>query len=294
MSELVCKDLSKAYGKKEVLKGISLTLEPHKIYGLIGKNGAGKTTLLGILSAQNPATSGIVTYKGEKIWENQRALNEICFSREINATIVFGADSRKIKTLLKTAELMFPYWDKDYAARLVLEFNLDVKKRLNKLSKGMLSAVTIIIALASKAPMTFLDEPVAGLNVFMRDRFYKLLVDEFSNTERSFVVSTHIIDEAATMFDDVIILDEGTIVKNENTDELLAHHRIISGKDSDIDEFCKKGYKVVHSETLGRSKSVCIEINDLRSFERDLQKYDFDISQASLQKLFMHLLQSEG
>ncbi len=290
MNTLTCKDLKKEYGKNEVIKGISLNLEPHKIYGLIGKNGAGKTTLLGILSAQNPATSGEVTYNGERVWENQKALNEICFSREINVTIMFGSDSRRIKALLKTAELMFPYWDKEYAARLVSEFNLDIKKRLNKLSKGMLSAVTIIIALASKAPMTFLDEPVAGLDVFMRDKFYKLLVEEFSNSERTFVVSTHIIDEAANVLEDVIIIDEGIVVKNENTDELLSRHRILNGKDSDIDEFCK-GYKVVHTETLGRSKSVCVEINDIKAFERDVQKYDFDVTQATLQKLMMQLLQ---
>ncbi len=290
MNTLTCNNLTKTYGKKQVLKGISLTLEQHKIYGLIGKNGAGKTTLLGILSAQNPATSGEVTYNGEKVWENQKVLNEICFSREINVAIMYGSDNRKIKTLFKTAEMMFTYWDKDYAARLVLEFDLDIKKRLNKLSKGMLSAVTIIIALASKAPITFLDEPVAGLDVFMRDKFYKLLVEEYTNTERTFVVSTHIIDEAANVLEDVIILDEGVIVKNENTEELLSRHRIINGKDIDIDEFCK-GYKVVHSESLGRSKSVCVEISDIKAFERDVQKYDFDVTQASLQKLFMQLLQ---
>lgn len=290
MNTLSCSGLTKIYGSNEVLKGIDLTLEPHKIYGLIGRNGAGKTTLLGILSAQNPETSGEVTYNGNKVWENQAVLNEICFSREINVSVLFGSDNRRIKTLLKTAEIMLPYWDKEYAATLVKEFELDVKKRLNKLSKGMLSALTIIIALASKSPMTFLDEPVAGLDVFMRDKFYKLLLEEFLATKRTFVVSTHIIDEAANVFEDVIIIDNGVIIKNENTEELISRHRIISGKDSDIDKLCKD-YKVVHTQTLGRSKSVCIEIDDIKSFERNAAGYDVDVSQASLQKLFMQLLQ---
>ncbi len=289
MNTISAKGLVKRFGSKEVIKGIDLTLEPHKIYGLIGRNGAGKTTLLGLLCSQNPATAGTVTYNGEPVWENQKALNEICFSRELNATIMFGSDARKVKALLKIAELMFPYWDKAYAEKLIREFELDTSKRINKLSKGMLSAVTIVIALASKSPMTFLDEPVAGLDVFMRDKFYKLLVEEFIETERTFVVSTHIIDEASNVLEDVIIIENGRIIKNENTESLLSRHRMVSGRDTDIDELCKK-YKVVHTETLGRSKSVCIEIDDIKAFEADISKYDFDVSQASLQKLFVQLL----
>ncbi len=290
MSTLSCENLTKKYGKKTALTDVTLTIEPHRIYGLVGRNGAGKTTLLSLLSAQSKETGGTVTYGGEKIWENQNALNEICFSREINTSILFGSDNRKISTLLKIAAFMFPYWDKDYAAQLIEEFKLNTKERLTKQSKGMLSAVTIIIALASKAPMTFLDEPVAGLDVFMRDRFYKLLLEEYTRTERTFIVSTHIIDEAANMLEDVIILDEGRVLLSENTEELLSRYRIVSGKDSEIDEFCK-GFKIVHSESLGRQKSVCIEIKDRQAFEATVEKYDFDVTKAGLQKLFIELLQ---
>ena len=69
-------DVVKSYNKKEVLHSVSLTIEPGKIYGLIGRNGAGKTTLLSILTAQNTHDSGLVTYNGERVWENQKALDE--------------------------------------------------------------------------------------------------------------------------------------------------------------------------------------------------------------------------
>lgn len=61
-------DVVKSYNKKEVLHSVSLTIEPGKIYGLIGRNGAGKTTLLSILTAQNTHDSGLVTYNGERVW----------------------------------------------------------------------------------------------------------------------------------------------------------------------------------------------------------------------------------
>ena len=289
MNKLVCNSLTKSYGAKKVIDGVSLTLEPHRIYGLIGRNGAGKTTLLGLISGQNYPDSGEVTLDGEPVKDNQDLLDQICFSRELSQILLFGRDTRKVKQLLKTAELILPYWDNEYAKRLIGEFELDEGKRIANLSKGMLSAVTIIIALASKSPITFLDEPVAGLDVFMRDKFYRLLLEEYTKSERTFVVSTHIIDEAANVLEAVIIIDSGKILLTENTDELLSRHRIVSGRTDDIDEFIK-GYKVTHSESHGKSKTVCVEFDDYDKFKADVSTYDFDVSKASLQKLFMNLL----
>lgn len=150
-------DVVKSYNKKEVLHSVSLTIEPGKIYGLIGRNGAGKTTLLSILTAQNTHDSGLVTYNGERVWENQKALDEICFSRELSPMLLFGQNTLKVKEYLRAAALYYPHWDKEYAARLIEMFGLDTKKKIYKLSKGMMSMVTIVLALASRAPITILD-----------------------------------------------------------------------------------------------------------------------------------------
>lgn len=108
MSTLVCSNISKKYGEKEVLKNVNLTLEKGKIYGLIGRNGAGKTTLLSILSAQNPATSGEVTWEGEKVWENRKALNHICFSRElVPSASNNGVGTMKVREYLQAALLNY-------------------------------------------------------------------------------------------------------------------------------------------------------------------------------------------
>lgn len=148
-------DVVKSYNKKEVLHSVSLTIEPGKIYGLIGRNGAGKTTLLSILTAQNTHDSGLVTYNGERVWENQKALDEICFSRELSPMLLFGQNTLKVKEYLRAAALYYPHWDKEYAARLIEMFGLDTKKKIYKLSKGMMSMVTIVLALASRAPSPF-------------------------------------------------------------------------------------------------------------------------------------------
>ena len=152
MEAIICSNVNKSYGKKEVLKNIDFTLEKGKIYGLIGRNGAGKTTLLSILSAQNPATEGNVTWNGEKIWENRKALDHICFSRELSTNLYgSGVSSLKVKEYLKNASYYYPNWDQKMADGLIEKFELNTKQRINKMSKGMLSMVTIIVALASKA-----------------------------------------------------------------------------------------------------------------------------------------------
>ncbi len=108
MKELKCNGIGKEYGKKIVLSDINLTLEPGKIYGLIGRNGAGKTTLLSVMSAQNPASKGNVTLGDEDIWENQEALDNICFSRELNPVAGNNAlSAMKIKEYLKMASIYY-------------------------------------------------------------------------------------------------------------------------------------------------------------------------------------------
>lgn len=289
MSELRAEGIIKTYGKKDVLHGVDLTLESGKIYGLIGRNGAGKTTLLSILTSQNPASSGSVTYNGEPVWENPKVLEHLCFSRELNQMTGNSSNQMKVKEYLRIAATFFPHWDKEMAQDLIKEFGIDVKKRIGKLSKGMLSMVTIIVALASKAEFTFLDEPVAGLDVVAREKFYELLVEEFSQTGRTFVVSTHIIEEAADVLEEVIIVDQGKILMKENTQELLDRSFHISGHEDEV-ERATAGLTLHHEERLGRSRGVTVL---LEPGQKIPDQYDVSIQKLSLQKVFVALCGEE-
>lgn len=285
MSRLTAENIVKTYGNKEVLHGVDLELESGKIYGLIGRNGAGKTTLLSIMTAQNPATSGTVTFDGMPVWENPKALSYLCFSRELNQIMGNNANSMKVKEYLKIAATFFPHWDKEMAADLIREFDLDVKKRISKLSKGMLSMVTIVVAMASKAEFTFLDEPVAGLDVVAREKFYRMLLEEFTETGRTFVVSTHIIEEAQDVFEEVIIVDKGQILLKENTQELLDRCFHVSGHEEDVDR-AVQGLEVYHEEHLGRSKGVTVMLRPGEDFSTQC---DVSIQPLNLQKVFVAL-----
>lgn len=290
MSVLKCEYLSKAYGRKVVLNELNLELESGKIYGLIGRNGVGKTTMLSIMSNQNPATSGKVTLDGDNIWENRKALDRICFSRELNITVESGLAAYTVKRYLAAAALYLPHWDKKMADRLIQDFRLDPKAKLGKLSKGMLSMVTIIIAMASKAEFTFLDEPVAGLDVVARERFYKLLLDEYTQTGRTFVISTHIIEEAVDMMEEVIILNEGRIILKENTQDLIDRACFVTGLAEQVDR-AVSGLDCYHSESLGRSKGVTVLLKPGEQVDRTL---DVSIQPLNLQKIFVALCGEEA
>lgn len=287
---MTCEGLTKVYGKKEVLKNINLELESGKIYGLIGRNGAGKTTLLSIMTAQNPATGGTVTVDGKPVWENQDVLDRLCFSRELNPLTGGSTNPMKVKEYLKIASIYFPKWDKEMEKYLIKEFDLDVKKKIGKLSKGMMSMVTIIVALASKAEFTLLDEPVAGLDVVAREKFYRILLDEFAKTGRTFVISTHIIEEAADVFEEVIIIDEGEIIIKENTQDLLERAFHVSGHEDEVDAATISA-STYHVERMGRSKGVTVILEPGESIS---DQYDITVQKISLQKIFVALCGEES
>ena len=289
MSKLVCENLTKQYGSKTVLDHVNLTLESGKIYGLIGRNGAGKTTLLSLMSNQNPISDGTATIDGQRIWENPKALSRICFSRELNLSAESALSSYTLKAYLRAAETYLPHWDKDMAGRLLELFGLEKKKKLGKLSKGMLSMVTILVAMASKAEFTFLDEPVAGLDVVAREQFYQLLLEEYTETGRTFVLSTHIIEEAADVMEEVIILDHGKILLKENTQELVDRARYVTGLADQVDG-ATAGLPCHHVENIGRSKAVTV----LLPAGEDINPgYDVTVQPVNLQKLFVALCGEE-
>ena len=277
--------LCKTYGKVKALDNVYLTLEPGHIYGLIGRNGAGKTTLLAALTAQLPPDEGRVTYGSEPVWENEKALADLCFSRELSGKLGSSSNGLRVRDYLRAGRMFYPHWDEEYARRLVQQFGLDDKKRISALSKGMMSAVTIVLALASRAPVTMMDEPVAGLDIVAREDFYRLLLEDYAATGRTFVISTHILEEAAPVFEKVLILKEGRLIEDCDTDALLARFCAVSGRDDAVAAACE-GYEVLHTETLGRQTMCTVRASVETMADRGL---DVDCTALSLQKVFVAL-----
>ncbi len=278
------KSLTKKYGKNKALDDVSITFEENKIYGLLGRNGAGKSTLLNIISNRIFKTDGIVTLDGVDTCENSKAQSQIFLMSETN----LYPNSMKISEMIKWTKKFYPETNTELAFDLAKKFSLDAKKNFGSLSTGQRTIAKIIVAISSNAKYTFLDEPVLGLDANHREMFYKTLIQEYSNSPRTFVISTHLIEEIATLLEEVIIIDSGKVVLCDSTENLLQKGYTATGKTEQIEGFVKDK-NVIGLEKVG-AVSVAYILGDK---ETDIPE-NLEITGLNLQKLFVKLTDGEG
>lgn len=233
--------LTKRYRDTVAVDDVSFSIQKDRIYGLLGRNGAGKTTVMSILTAQNFATSGDVRVFGERPYENARVLRRMCFVREGQRY----PDDAKPAHAFHVARLFFPNWDQPLAERLIDQFQLPTRTRIKKLSRGQLSAVGVIIGLASRAEITFFDEPYLGLDAVARQIFYDRLLEDYTQHPRTVILSSHLIDEVSNLLERVLVIDRGHIVLDDETDAVRDRAANIVGESSAVDAFVV-GREVIH------------------------------------------------
>ena len=281
--------LTKRYGDTLALDDVSFTIEADTIYGLLGRNGAGKTTLMSILTAQNFATSGDVRVFGEEPYENAKVLSRICFVRESQKY----PDDAKPRHAFRAARMFFPNWDQTLADRLIADFQLPMTTVIKKLSRGQLSAVGVIIGLASRAEITFFDEPYLGLDAVARQIFYDRLLEDYVAHPRTVILSSHLIDEVANLIEKVIVIDQGSILLADDTDVVRDSAVTVVGEAARVAEWVG-GREVLHTEALGRVASVTV-LGALSDADRAaLVAADLDLAPVSLQQLIVRLTQHAG
>ena len=287
------RNVTKKYGTTIAIDDINISLEKDKIYGLLGRNGAGKTTLMQLLAGQLLPTLGTIEVMGEAVLENPRALNQVC-----NVGSFANQNSNYVKTFkakdfLTSASMFFPNWDGDFAQQLVELFSLDLKKPFKDLSTGMHSMISIIISLASRAPVTLLDEPYSGLDAAARQEFYDILAEDYSSNPRTIIFSTHLIDEATNLFEDVILLHQGRVLLAETLEAIQEASFIVSG-DRDTMSSMVVNKRIIHQQVLGGRTSYALfaPLSD-----RERQEYiraGLELRHLSLQQLFVYLTDKRG
>lgn len=251
---LKIKEVSKTYGKNIILDNVSINIEPQKIYGLLGNNGAGKSTLLNIINNRIFSTTGKVELSGESIFDNEKSLNKIYLMSEDD----LYPSKLKINSLFKLTEKFYGEFDWDLAHQMLEEFELNPSKHLNKLSTGYRSITKLIVALCVPCDYIFLDEPVLGLDANHREMFYNFLLDTYQERLRTFVISTHLIEEISNLLERVIILDKGKIIDDNDLEQLLYEAYVLSGATNEIEDLLKD-VQVLGKEVLGGATTVYIK-----------------------------------
>lgn len=227
--KLEVKNLRKRYGQNLVLDGISLTFESGNIYGLFGRNGAGKSTLFRCINDLLPYDDGSILLDGAEyrdLAKEKRKLLAIA-----NEDNLFPADAN-----IKAMACAYAYVrniDEEKLLSDIDRFSIPARKKWEKLSTGERTMLKNVFAINSGASFIFLDEPVLGLDAINRDELYRRLLEDFSE-EKTYIISSHIIDEVASFASYIYFLDSRRIVLDGESELIQQQSFILSGNSVDL------------------------------------------------------------
>ena len=275
-------ELSRRYRDQAALDNISLTVEPGTVTGLLGRNGAGKTTLLRIITGLEFPTAGEVKVFGAAPAENDAVLRRMVFVREEQAYPDF-----RVGHAIRVASWFYPNWSAELAGQLLADFELPLSRRIRRLSRGMRSAVGIVIGLAARAELTLFDEPYAGLDAVARQLFYDRLLADFAEHPRTIVLSTHLIDEVADLLEHVVMLDHGRVALDAPADDVRGTGMTVSGPAAAVEEFVA-GRTVWQRQRLGSRASVTIADPLDLAAQAQARGHGVSMEPLSLQQLLVH------
>lgn len=248
------RDLTVRYGDTVAVDGISLDLEPGKIYGLLGRNGSGKTSLLSVVASYRRASAGTVTVDGVDPFENAALMRDTAFIRDV----LDVGESDRVARVLDFAGRLRPNWDPAYAGRLLDVFELDRRRRVSALSRGQRSSLGVVLGLAARAPMTILDEVYLGMDAAARTAFYRELLADYLAHPRTIILSTHLIEEVAGLFEQVIVIDRGRLLVHEDTDTFKARGTAVSGPVAAVEAYVA-GRTVLSERNLGGVREATLD-----------------------------------
>lgn len=273
------KNVVKTFKHKKALKNITFTLEGPKIIGFLGHNGAGKTTFLNLLAGLIAPTSGSISVNGENVFNAPATLRDICFIAESGNF----QEEMTIAQALKANSFFYPQWDEALARELLEVFALNPKDKVRGLSKGMVSALGIITGFASNAGITIFDEPYIGLDVAARNTFYDLLIEQQTENPRLFILSTHLIDEASDLFEEILILNEGQLLLQKTAEEWHQHIVAVKGSASDVEQAIH-GLEVIYQHMFMQELTAVIYNNG-----RHIEGQNLKLERVSLQDMLVYL-----
>ena len=213
MPILECKQLTKSYGRAPALEGVSFAIEPGRIVGLLGPNGSGKTTLIKL-------ANGLLTPDGGEIRIDGKAPG-----RETHAMVSYLPERTAIPTWMSAGQLMdfyedfYPDFRRQAAEEMLHHLNIQPKQRIKQMSKGTREKVQLIMVMSRAARLYLLDEPIGGVDPAARDYILSTILHNYSE-DAALMLSTHLIGDIEKVLDEVILLQDGKVLRQAAVDEL--------------------------------------------------------------------------
>lgn len=240
------------------LDGVNMNVNKGDIYGLVGPNGAGKSTLIRHLTGVYRQNAGEIFIDGQPVYENRDIKDKIAYIPD-DLFYYMQADTLDMMKFYKGT---YSNFDENMFYRMQEFFpNIDVKRNIRRLSKGMQKQVAFWLTICCKPELMILDEPVDGLDPVMRRQIWTILMSEVEDKKMTVLVSSHNLRELEDVCDHVGIMNKGKVIIERSLSEL-------QGNISKIQVACPVGmpklspeYKVLHMSNTGRVYTMIVKGN---------------------------------
>lgn len=251
---IVARNLLMQYKKKDkaALNHLNLSFHSNQIIGLIGANGSGKTTFFKLCNGALEPTEGTIQILGGDAAGDVRIKEEMIYS--MHALPV--GKSIRVKQVLKCYDIMYPHFDLTFAMKSLDILGIPLKKTIGSLSQGMESVVHFICAMAVRAKVTLLDEPFIGIDIEKRKMAYEILLRDYMEHPRTFVISSHNLAELDIVLSEMVLIHEGNLIFYEEMDDVREMLFRADGDKEIIKDF-KNGKEICYSSD-GELGSFCV------------------------------------
>ncbi|MBY6037685.1 ABC transporter ATP-binding protein [Fictibacillus nanhaiensis] len=287
------KNVSKRFENQSVLKEVHFSIDKGSIYGLLGSNGAGKTTLLKIISGILTQDKGHVFIDDSPVFEQIQIKDKVVFLPD---TLYFFPQYT-IRQMAEFYRNIYTQWNEERFQRLSDVFEIDIDKKIHKLSKGMQRQVAFWLAMSAMPEILVLDEPLDGLDPVMRKKVKNLLVQDVAEREMTVLISSHNLREVEDICDHIGILHKGSIILEKDLDDLKSDvHKVQVAFKKNVPNKLFDNVDLLFKEERG-SVLLCIVRGNqadvmmhFKTFEPDI----FDILPLTLEEIFIYEMGGVG
>jgi len=206
--------VTKRYLRKVALDDVTVTFHPGNIIGIIGENGSGKSTLLKLMAGLVSPTRGNITIDGGPV--TRKASKKVAYLSEREELY----DCFTVRETIAFFASQFPDFDREKAEKLMRFMSLKPQQRVKHLPKGGVARLKMTVTLARNAPFVLLDEPLSGLDPFVREAVAESLLSFIDLSRQTLIVSTHEIQELEQVIDTVAVIRDGKVLKVADVEDI--------------------------------------------------------------------------
>ena len=286
------RDVVKTFDGFRALDGVTMTVPRGAVYGLVGPNGAGKSTLIRHLTGIYRPDSGTIDIDGQPVYENPAVKARIAYIPDD----VFYFPQATIPDMMRYYRGIYPKFDAERYQKLGEVFQLDPKRQIRRLSKGMQKQSAFWLALCCQPKVLVLDEPVDGLDPVMRRQVWSLLMGDVADHGTTVLVSSHNLRELEDVCDHVGILSHGKVLLERSLTDLQDNiiKLQLAFQEPGLPPL-PEGLNVLHTSQIGRVYTLIVRGDPAQIKERmaALNPILMEMLPLSLEEIFIYELGGE-